>query len=157
MSATEETQNFHNSISTLDDRQTRRPIYRRKSCWIFGGLAALIVFVIAVAVPSKLAADNQAAATGGSSTEPLIVKPALPAPEVMTNKEVLGQALLEYYEAYSLDWAVLEKDGSPQAIALEFVAGSKDFKSWDRPQRVQRYVLAVFYYVSCCHSPACNK
>jgi len=112
---------------------------------IGGGVALLILVIVAIAVPSKNAKAANAA-PGGEVEGPIVPQPQVPPLTLQTNKDAFGNTLLTYYNTYNIDWEVMQQEGSPQNLALEWVAGSANFEALERPQRVQRYVLAVLYY-----------
>ncbi|GKY97738.1 hypothetical protein MPSEU_000732000 [Mayamaea pseudoterrestris] len=133
---------FHETISSLDNR-SRRPWYARREVFYFGGFLGLVLLITAIAVPSSKAAQAKRDGNDG----PVVFVPELPANVVQTNKQEFGNTLLSYYNTYGLngDSKMLEV-GTPQQLALEWVAGSRNYALLERAQKVQRYALGVFYY-----------
>ena len=63
-----------------------------------------------------------------------------------SNRDALGNALLRLYRARNINGETLRQPGTPQNLALEWVAGSANFASLSDARRAQRFVLAAFYY-----------
>jgi hypothetical protein len=124
---------------------TTRPWYKR-SCFKLCGMITFVVLVIlAISVP-VMNSKNATASSSGMGSEPFVFVPELPEKEVQSNKQAFNAVLLEYYKSYQLDWESVLEESSPQAKALEWVAGSQSYNQLDRARRVQRYALGVFYY-----------
>jgi len=134
----------HSGISTLRD-DNNRPWYRRRWAQISAGVTLLVIVIIAISVPASKNKKTQSA-VGGEVEGPIVPAPQVPPQTLQSNRDSFGNTLLTYYQTYDMEWEVLQQQGSPQNIALEWVAGSANFDKLDRPQRVQRFVLAVFYY-----------
>ena len=133
-----------NGISSLNDGNNR-PWYRRRWVQIGAGITALILVIVAISVPT--AKVQQAKAGANAEVEgPLVPPPQVPPQVLQSNKDDFGNTLLTYYKTYGIDWENMQEAGTPQNLALEWVAGSANYDRLDRAQRVQRYVLAVFYY-----------
>ena len=84
-------------------------------------------------------------------TAPFHFTPQLSNAEMLTNEQELNAILQPVYESYRLSHlfnGIVVGDGSPQAKAFVWMAGSAtyataNYSSW---QKIQRYVLGVFYY-----------
>jgi Leucine rich repeat len=133
----------HNAITSLRN-DSNTPWYRTKYVRYGSVLALLVLVIAAIAVPVSY--SKKAATSTTSSLEPVIVEPQVSTQQYESNKDAFSETVMDYYKTYKLDWTVVRDDQSPQALALQWVAGSSQFSTLDRSRNVQRYVLAVLYY-----------
>lgn len=147
------------------DTQRRSPLAEmaRKYKWfIAGGIVALVVIIsVSVAASSGGGSDSsqspdyQTPSTGGSPStgttggttggvagpqDPFTRKKADLMGRIKSSFTVLGLP-----ESHS---TMLDSPESPQARALNWVAASEQYDSYDDDQRLQRYALASFFYAT---------
>jgi Leucine-rich repeat (LRR) protein len=114
---------------------------RSKRRCLYLSVIGLLVFIITLSV--KVSQKNESSAPSDGLR--------IPAPEVKTtvqdtNGNELGDFLVEVYQKLGLSTDSWSVEGSPQNLALKWIAGREEYTSYAGPQKIQRYALACFYY-----------
>ena len=146
-------QHEHDEYSKRDRRSSFADVVRRNKL-LFGGsfLVLVIILGVSIGVASKgktETSSSPAVTSGGQSTsttdsstitDPLERKKADLKGRIKSTFLVLGVP-----ESHS---TMLDSPESPQGRALQWVAESAQYDSYDDDQRLQRYSLASFFYAT---------
>jgi Leucine rich repeat len=114
---------------------------RTKRRCLYFSVIGLLVFVITLSVKVSQKSDPTASSDGLR-----IPNPEVKSPVQETNGNELGTFLVDVYQKLGLSddsWTV---EGSPQNLALKWIAGREEYTSYQGAQKIQRYALACFYY-----------
>jgi Leucine-rich repeat (LRR) protein len=145
-------QQAHDEYSKSHRRSAFVDLMRRYKWYLVGGAAMLVIILgVSIGVSSgknSETASNAAAnstpsttdSTGSLSEDPLERKKADLMGRIKSTFVVLGLP-----ESHS---TMLDSPESPQARALQWVAESAQYDTYDDDQRLQRYALASFFYAT---------
>ena len=118
-----------------------KPYYRKMWFWF---LTAGVVLVIGV-VGTSVGLARNSGSSNDRSIGVSVPRPDLPADQVNTNRNELGQLLLTMYSDLGINFAPVGQLDTFQGQALTFVAGSSTYSQLSRAQNIERYALVVFY------------
>ncbi len=132
----EKQQNIPSAVPLMDQEEVNKQ-QKLQWCrqWIFVGTSVLVVLcIVGLVLGITLGWDKTAANT----------VPQSPTPSPATQEFVSLKSLIK---SVSLDGgAALEVSSLPQSKALAWLAGNKNLEEYPDWQRIQHYVLVVFYY-----------
>jgi hypothetical protein len=123
----------------------------RKNKWTVATLGVVLVVIIGVlsAAAGKKAQSANAAGSSsdGTGVVPVVYDSASVDQGVLTN---LKASIESVYGRHSLDTSVLQEDSpdTPQRKALIWMATDKNVNSIEHTEKLQRFVLGVFFYAT---------
>lgn len=114
---------------------------RTKRRCMYLSIIGFLVFIITISVTISKKNDEEAPSNGLRIPDPEVKSPVQE-----TNGDELGAFLVDIYKKLGISDASWSVEGSPQNLALKWIAGREEYNSYEGAQRIQRYALAVFYY-----------
>lgn len=145
-------QNYNDENKDRSRRSAMSEVARKYKWFLAGGIVVLIV-IISVSVAASGGGGKSDQVSAGSPSNPGPGSPGVGGPQdPFTRKkaDLMGRikssfTVLGLPNSHS---SMLDSPESPQARALNWVAASEQYDSYDDDQRLQRYALASFFYAT---------